>query len=284
VKRIDLERKKIDLAEYKIRGAAEQDYSTLITEDTSLYEGGKLAMVYLAPKESFAKLRQACDSTKFHLNNRQDGMTTTSRVFGFEPRKPLRVKDFCSATALAHESPRAHSVFLESGEMVAKYYSKWNRDLFSQHKKMTEENITEEFKIKGMPFTSGIINKNNPLKYHFDTGNYRNVWSGMITLKNGIKGGHLALPEFDIGLELKDGTLTYFDGQGILHGVTPIKRMRPGANRYTLVYYSLLRMWDCQAVTDEVVRARQRRSGIEKFGHKEEKIAQERARLKKRAS
>jgi len=285
MKRIDIDKRaKIDLREFITRSAFESDYSTLITEDTALYEGGKLTLLYITPKESFAKLRKACDSIKFNLNNRQAGMSTTSRVFGFEPRKPMRVKDYCSVTALAHESPKVHSVLMESGEVAAKYYSEHNPDLFRYHTDLSKEKLEDDYQIDGMPFTSGIVNKNNPLKYHFDTGNYRSVWQALIALKDGIKGGHLAMPEFDLALELKDGTVSFFDGQGILHGVTPIRRMRPDATRYTVVYYSLLQMWTCEPVTDEVLRAREARSQREKFGRKEENIAKERARLKKRSS
>ena len=161
---------------------------------------------------------------------------------------------------------------MDSGKLIAGYYSTLNPSLYRQHDELSQKNLHKQYRVDGMPVTSGIVNKNNPLKYHFDTGNYKAVWSGMVTLKDGIDGGHLALPEFDLGIELKDSTFFMFDGQGILHGVTPIRRQRVDAMRYTIVYYSLAQMWKCETVTDELLRIRKLRTEREKLGAREEYI------------
>lgn len=272
MKRLDVNREGIDLKAYKERGALPSDYSELITEDCEVYENGRMILLYIKPDEKMSAVRSACNAIKYAKDIRTSGMVTTSRVFGFEPRKPLR-KDFCAVTSLANEAPSHHDNIMNAGKAVAKAYAEHNPELFARHQKLSEENLSFEYRIDGMPFTSGIVNKNNPLKYHFDTGNYRDVWSGMITLKDGIKGGHLALPEFGLGVELADSTFFMFDGQGILHGVTPIERTRPDAKRFTIVYYSLRQMWKCETVTDELVRIRKRRTARERFGAREAYIA-----------
>jgi len=273
--RIDVERRGVALAEYKKRSAVEDDYDRLITNDCALYEDGKLILLYITPTESLEWVRDVCNRIPYSLQSRTGGMVTTSRVFGFEPRKALR-KDFCSATKLAGEFPREHTALMDAGKLIAQYYSDLNPSLYCYHDAMSEKNLNAQYRVDGMPFTSGIVNKNNPLKYHFDAGNYKAVWSGMITLKDGIEGGHLALPEFGLGIELKDSTFFMFDGQGILHGVTPIRRQRVDAMRYTIVYYSLKQMWKCETVTDELLRIRKRRTEREKFGAREEYIEQQR--------
>ena len=131
---------------------------------------------------------------------------------------------------------------------------------FSSFQALAEEKIPHEYRLHGTAFTSGIVNENNPLKYHYDAGNFRGVWSGMIVFKSGIEGGHLALPEFGLGVELCDRSLFLFDGQGILHGVTPIVRTRPDAKRYSIVYYSLQNMWSCRPLGEELDRIRQKRT------------------------
>jgi len=111
--------------------------------------------------------------------------------------------------------------------------------------------------MEGTPFTSGIVNKNNPLKYHHDSGNFKNVLSNMIVLKRGVKGGRLSCPEYDIKFECDDNCVVIFDGAQILHGVTPIiKPEGEETYRYSVVYYSLEQMWKCDSVNEEVKRIR----------------------------
>ena len=68
------------------------------------------------------------------------------------------------------------------------------------------------------------------------------------------------MPEFGIGIALRDKSILYFDGQGILHGVTPIKRISKQSKRYSIVYYSLKGMWNCLPLNDEMIRIRKLRS------------------------
>jgi hypothetical protein len=110
--------------------------------------------------------------------------------------------------------------------------------------------------MKNSVFTSGIINKNNQLNYHFDRGNFRNVYSNMIAFKKDMGGGHLSIPEYDIGLEISDSSVSLFDGQKILHGVTPLKPLTEEAYRFTLVYYSLEQMWKCESPQEELERVK----------------------------
>ena len=280
-KRIDVSRRLIDLKAYKTRGAVESDYSELITEDCALYENGKLILLYVTAQESLEHIRGACDRIEYFRAARSGAMVSTSRVIGFEPRKALR-KDFCSAVSLAREFPAEHDLIMGGGKLIAQRYSELNPSLYCYHNSLSKKNLSEEYRVEGMPFTSGIVNKNNPLKYHFDAGNYNAVWSGMVTLKNGIEGGHLALPEFDLGIELKDSTFFMFDGQGILHGVTPIKRQSVDAMRYTIVYYSLKQMWKCETVTDELLRIRKLRTRREKLGAREAYIEEQLEARRKR--
>ena len=76
----------------------------------------------------------------------------------------------------------------------------------------------------------------------------------MIAFRNKIEGGRLSLPEYNLGLEIDDSTVTLFDGQKILHGVTPIQYLSPESYRFTLVYYSLSQMWKCTTPKEELER------------------------------
>jgi len=258
-----LKRRSIDLEQYCNRRAQESDCSTLITEPFKLVDEatGKVMAVYCKPSQEghvFRDLFDACVHIKYEANYRTDGLKTTSRIFGYNPRNVIR-KDFCSAATLARDYPEQHQRILRGGALAAKYYALHNAELYDEHLQTTQEKIVDDFRLPDVPFTSGIINDNNPLCYHFDSGNFNNVWSAMIVLKDRIAGGYLAMPEYDILCDVSDSSIFYFDGQGILHGVTPIKKLAEDSRRFSIVYYSLKAMWNCQPLREEIARARMRR-------------------------
>ena len=63
----------------------------------------------------------------------------------------------------------------------------------------------------------------------------------------------------DLKLEIADGSLSIFDGQSILHGVSPFVKTSADAYRYTVVYYTLEQMWKCETITDELIRIRKKK-------------------------
>ena len=260
--KINATRTDLDLHQYKNRGALEKDIGTLVDEPALVYVDGVLVMAYVQSADgggTLERCRNACQQIKFVTDYRTNGMKTTSKIFGYEPRKTIR-KDWCSATALSWESPVLHKAVLDAGKTVAEAYAEVNPTLHTKHTGMTEANVVPDYRVEGAPFTSGIINKNNPLKYHFDAGNYRDVWSGMITFRNQVAGGYLSCPELGLGFALRDKSILMFDGQSLLHGVTPFTKLGAGATRHTVVYYSLRMMWNCLPVDDEVARIRMART------------------------
>jgi hypothetical protein len=79
----------------------------------------------------------------------------------------------------------------------------------------------------------------------------------MIILKKDMQGGYLSLPEFGIGVECSNNSLFLFDGQGILHGVTPFKKLSLDSYRYSIVYYSMQQIWKCLPLTEELAHVRE---------------------------
>ena len=51
-------------------------------------------------------------------------------------------------------------------------------------------------------------------------------------------------------------SISIFDGQQILHGVTPIVKQFEDAHRFTVVYYALQAMWNCEPLCAELARIR----------------------------
>jgi len=271
MKTINLLKQKIDYKSFVKKAAAESDCETLIAEESIFKdsETGALLGLYCKPNDQdsfFETLRKTCLNTKYHKSTRTSGIVTTSRIFGYSPRNPLR-KNFCSMASLGYEQKKQHEALLEGGRVASSLYFKHNPELHGKHEGLSEKKVLPDFRIKETPFTSGIVNDNNPLCYHFDAGNFHNVWSAMIVLKQGVKNGHLSMPEYGVKCEVADKSIFFFDGQSILHGVTPIVKTNAWGRRFSIVYYSLRDMWKCLPVTDEVARIRNLRTEMETKGY-----------------
>lgn len=264
----------INLADYKMRSAKEGDYHAFVNQSTLVYEGDTLMIGYIELDLDCSDIVQALLRIKYEKNFRSNGLPTTSRIFGFSPRIAIR-NDYCTATSLAKEAPRDHAIITDYAAKVAEYYQSLNPDLYDKHQTDTNNKVVGDYRVKDSPFTSGIINKNNPLKYHFDTGNFKDVWSCMLVFKRDIEGGYLSVPQYGLGFELKHNSLFMFDGQSLLHGVTPIHKNSTRSFRYSIVYYSLREMWNCLPITDELLRIQQKRI------QREEKRVSSNPRVKK---
>lgn len=164
---------------------------------------------------------------------------------------------------MAVEHPEEHAAICAAAPAIDSHYRKFFPEVHGRHRAAASE-VREQWMIPGSVFTSGIVNYNNPLQYHFDAGNFSQVCSAMIGFRHKTQGGHLACPELGIAFEIGDRSLILFDGQKLLHGVTPIKRLADDAFRFTIVYYSLKQMWNCDTVRGEVDRLRTKRSEIER--------------------
>lgn len=260
--------KEINTKEFVKRSALDSDYDELVRENLILLKKGKPIIVYLViPEMPSVDMVKVLKRIRYLSGKRTSGLKTKSRIFGYSPREKIR-KDYCSSTGLAYEDPEAHDYICKFGSAVSGYYRRYCPEIFLQHMNMTKEKILEEWVIKESPFTSGIINKNNPLKYHFDTGNFEQVYSNMIAFKKDCVGGHLSIPEYNIGLEIGNKSLVFFDGQAIMHGVTPFKLTSPDGYRYTIVYYTLKTMWNCDPLNDEVARIKNVKTERERLRYK----------------
>jgi hypothetical protein len=255
--------KKLDCKELQNHHAKESDCQIVVNQNTTVLLNGKPIVVYIAnlPK-STDSLFDALTRIKYDTNTRTSGMVTSSKIFGYAPRNAIRQLS-CRAASIAAHQPKESDILKQFASVAAEQYHATNSELAQRHARITEEKVKPGYRMAGSMFTSGIVNHNNPLKYHFDTGNYLGVWSAMFAFKRDIDGGRLACPELGIAFECADKSLTMFDGQSILHGVTPIIKKRPEAVRYTVVYYSLKQMWSCESNEEEIEKLRAMRTKIE---------------------
>jgi hypothetical protein len=246
------------------RSAQEADCDTLITEDCVVNVEGQPKIVYLSrlSHPDVERARAAVQRVKYQTSTRTSGLVSTSRIFGYAPRNVLRGHP-CRSTSMATEHPEEHAAICEAAPAVDAQYQRFFPTVHDQHRDAATR-VREQWMIPGSVFTSGIVNYNNPLQYHFDAGNFSQVCSAMIGFRHKTQGGHLACPELGLAFEIGDRSLILFDGQKLLHGVTPIKRLAEDAFRFTIVYYSLKQMWNCETVKGEVDALRTRRTATER--------------------
>ena len=260
-----LTKKPLDHLEYVKHSATEDDYDQLIHGDVIGVDAETKQIIFIQKKLDFddKAIMWALQNTRYEVNTRTAGLKTRSRIFGYNPRNTIR-NDFCSTTSMAVEHPRQHAIVCQYGIKIAQLYSKFTPEVYGQHKKILKAKVLDEWVIKDTPFTSGIINKNNPLKYHFDSGNFKNVYSCMAVFKKDIRGGYLSMPQYGVAVDLPHNSVFMFDGQSVLHGVTPITKLNDQAMRLSIVYYSLQQIWNCLPLTEEVARIRNKKTERER--------------------
>jgi hypothetical protein len=238
--------------------------TTLVRGSTLIYDEDEqqVTVAYLELPDPAYDVVQALKRIPYVEDARPSGMASRAKIIGYRGPSPLRGRRFCSAATLEEEDPEAHRLIMSYAAKVARYYEQYNPDLYADHQKQADK-VLPEWKIEGSPFTSGIVNRDNQLAYHHDAGNFKNVWSNMLGFKYGVVGGYLNVPEYDLALEIADNSLTMFDGQGLLHGVTPFRSTRKGSYRFTVVYYALKALWQCKDPTENARAAARKRVELE---------------------
>jgi len=261
-------RRPLDVPTFKGHLAKEGDYTELVTESTILYDDDerRVVLVYVAPITEdcgalVAALRRLHIGTFDRTGGLKSrgstsrGLTSRSAVFGYVARQAAFGHDACTTAKLAQVDPDAHALLCTFAPVVAGYYRRYQPGTYAAHQHLARQ-VHADYVIEDSPFTSGIVNRDSRMTYHFDRGNFQHAWSNMLGFKGGLTGGYLSVPQYALAFEIADRSLLMFNGQGLLHGVTPIVKTDPQGYRITVVYYSLVRMWSCEPPTIELARAR----------------------------
>jgi hypothetical protein len=248
------------------RNASPGDVTRLFTGNWLFWDddADTIVMAYLEIPDDCAPLIPYLQRIRFRESDRTSGVSTRARVVGYLEPNRIRQRDFCTISGLGKEDPEVHAAILHYAAVATAHYQRLNPELYALHMAETGK-VLEEYRVEDTPFTSGIVNRDNVLAYHYDSGNIRNVWSLMLGFKRNVEEGFLVVPEYDLALEVADNTLSGFDGQVALHGVSPFK-IKPGrppktpygdwAYRFTIVYYAKVGMWQCLPEKDEARKAK----------------------------
>jgi len=272
MQRIDLVRREITPKEWLKKSPAESDTEIVYSEPGVYCLDGKPVIIYGRFLSYFYSVLRAVQNLNYNQEVRSSDMDRVgdrkmsqaararqlgeSRTFGFRPRVPYNPSaNFCGVSSCCEEQPAVHEEICAFGQVLDHYYEKWAPETAAAHWAALRK-VRSEWIIPGTRFTSGIVNKNNPLKYHLDRGNLHGVMSCMAVFKNLVEGGNLSIPEFNAKWLLDDHTYFLFDGQSFIHGVTPVKPMNKNGYRYSIVYYALRAMQKCGSPTEELARCR----------------------------
>jgi hypothetical protein len=252
-----IQKKNLEMKNWNKRFAATGDCSRVIENDTIVYlnDSDTPSIIYLTNAVTMPDgFVTALKKQKYGQSNRQSGLRPANLVFGYSPRNPIYARENCQPASVTRDIPQLMGMLSEVGVQLDEIYKWRNPSQYTKHSEMTEK-VLGDWKIDGTVFTSGVINKNSQLPYHFDRGNFVGAWSGMVTVRNQTAGGWLSCPEIDTEIRNSNGSLLLFDGQSLLHGVTPIGYLSEKAYRFTIVYYSLAKMWQCLPPIEELKRA-----------------------------
>lgn len=220
--------------------------------------GEAVAYVGRFPAELLGAYRQALRTYPRSTMLRMAGTRNEAGSFGYVARSVVFKRNGCrtcgGATANAAGAAAHATICGAAGP------------LFEQLERVLPERaadleraqvIRADWRIGG-PWTSGVVNFDSPLPYHYD-GNNLPCWSAMPVVRRGVRGGHLHIPAYDLVVECRDGDVVFFPGYELMHGVTPLRRKGDGY-RISAVYYTVAAMRHCGPPDEELDRGRRQRS------------------------
>lgn len=193
---------------------------------------------------------------------RLSGFKNAHRTFGHSAPVPLRRRYGCSVCQFNAEYPRLTRRMEQFADLASAVFATAAPEQAEAHVEAVS-GIDRSWLFGSSVWTSGIINRTSALPYHRDSGNVKGSWSAMLGLRRGVSGGLLHLAEWGVYLTIPDRSITLFDGQAVLHAVTPFAQEHTGAFRYTAVVYAKAAMTKCLVGDDEIKRAQRLRSEAE---------------------
>ncbi len=234
-----------------------------------------VAFCRVLPREDVREIRRGL------LGMRWDGMTESAnefrlsgiknahRTFGFSEPVPLRRRYGCSRCRLTEEFPALDRALDEIvGPIHDLTLDIAPATVGARHGEIREA-VDPGWRLGRTAWTAGILNYTAALPYHRDAGNFVGGWSTMLVLRRWMEGGLLHLVEYDLAIGCEDRALVGFDGQAIMHGVTPLapdRRAHTAVDpyRFSVVWYSKRGMVKCAPPGEaELARTRAARTAAE---------------------
>lgn len=247
--------KRFEKTSYKRGDYPDRQVGPLVAEPTKiLAPNGRLLVYYTKmPKHLREMSREVALNTKPTASARTRGVPQLSSVYGFIPRNPIR-EDYCRLTKKSKEEVGNFKKSLELNKAVAEYYKSVDKQVYNIAMEDVRAQVLPDYRLADTPWVNCNVNLNQVIKYHTDSGNIKGDYSNVIIVKEGVDGGYLACPELGYTLAQQDGFMVFFDGQSILHGVTPCSFKNKDSYRCSIVFYTLENLRLCYPYEDELKR------------------------------
>jgi hypothetical protein len=231
---------------------------------TVIQIAGETEMVYGRLEGDWSELVGRLRAMKYQRNTRvarlklaeTHKMTeerTYDRTFGFKPANHI-MGISAGACELNRMFPKTYEELIRLGAFAIEKYKQFHPEKFKKHFKDVKAFVKDHWLIPGTPYTQGIVNNTSKMRYHYDRNNFKGVWSVMAYFCHAVGGGELLIPSMKVKLKIEDHTFVLFNGNGLIHGVTEIKKLRPSNYRYSIVYYSRQAMIGLGSFEEEMDR------------------------------
>jgi hypothetical protein len=241
------------------RSPGEGEHVRLVDSD-----GETVALVTRLDRAIRAELRALVTGMKFGAGVGRHSMSGRGAVFGFLPKKPQARQEGCRMATLGRDNPDGEQLLENLADHLGREFIDLLPEQAMTDRETIDAHLMRDWRMgESSLWTSGVINQMNVLPYHRD-GNNLDTWSAMPTLRLGMAGGYLHLPEYATVFPCGDGDVTWFFGRQLVHGVTPLIQRKPDAYRYSLVFYALKGMVSCATYAEETARVGARRTARER--------------------
>ncbi len=228
-----------------------EELTTRLLPPFALYENDELVMYCGVLNSSTNPLKKIIREMDFMKSERSTGLKYESRCFGYYPAMGARNFHACRELVV----PGIETLYEMGNRAYYAFATSFPEICAENRKRIDDGGIKNAYRIGGTTFTSGIVNKNSALNYHYDRNNLKNSYNMMLVMRRGCTGGNLSLPEFGATVEVEDRTLFIFRARENIHGVTPMKIVR-GGYRISIVYFTAERIKKCRAAKKEFENAR----------------------------
>jgi hypothetical protein len=215
-------------------------YPVCIDENSIIVEEKTQKFIGLYLKEALSNqcFYEQAQGLNFKKSNRTSGLQSQSLIFGAAPEDPLKNLP----ARLVRNEEKTNRFWLSLLKKANQIFETNLPEKAAEQRKIIKDAIKPFWILPGGLFTSGIINKSTQLMTHTDNGNLENAVSVMFCFKKNIVGGTLALPEYQVDIEIGPGSCFIFDGQSVSHGVRKFIKTQLNSNRYTIVFYALAKL------------------------------------------
>lgn len=228
-------------------------------------ETNEILLVYGKLQKRHTVLKTICRAIKFtnhrrltQLMNEYESPTTRDVAFGSRP--PNAVFGLAASQCQFNkEAPAWYAEVCELGAELENLFKTYEPEKFLRQQETVAKIHPDWVLPKSTVFTQGVINDANVLGYHYDRDNVPNGFSGMVYFKQKMAGGNLVLPQLGAKLIPEDETFVLFDGQSLIHGVTPLQRLAGKDSwRYSFVFYARQSMVGLASFEEELKNLKKR--------------------------